>query len=181
MARSGAEAANPAAVQAPVSFSTYVGGLATLAAGIVAIVTGLIKAFGLPSNPSTAQAVVIDGAFFLSAAAVIGFAWVLIADFRSRAITQSAHLAGSAVHAQAHAVPAAAPPAAAPPAATGGQQAITSALFRVRVTVSGDVYKVLSVVKDGAGPGNDLFLINHEEGDKKFEWVSANNVEFVSG
>ena len=176
MARSGAEPTNLAVVQAPVAFSTYVGGLATLAAGIVAIVTGLIKAFSLPSHPTTAQAAVIDGAFFLSAAAVIGFAWVVIADFRSRATTQSALLTGSAAPAQAPPVP-----AAAPPAAVGGQQSASSALFRVKNIENGDVYKVLSVVKDGAGEGNDSFLINRESGDKKFQWISADAVEFVSG
>jgi hypothetical protein len=172
MAGQRAEAEKAAgAVKAPVAFSTYVGGLATLAAGIVAIVTGLIKAFGLPSHPSAAQAAVIDGAFFLSAAAVIGFAWVLIADFRSRANAQSAALTAGAAHAQA----------APAHAAAGGQQAISSPLFLAKNTQSGDVYKVLSVAKDGAGAGNDLFLINHESGDRQFEWIAANTVEFVSG
>jgi hypothetical protein len=195
MARSGAEQSNPAAVQAPVAFSTYVGGIATLVAGLTAIVTGLIKAFGLPSHPTAAQAAAIDGAFFLSAVALIGFAWVITADFRSRAITQSAHLTGSAAHAQAPAAhaaqpaaaqpaaaqPAAAQPAAAQPAAVGGQQASTSALFRVKVIESGDPYKVLSVVKDGNGEGDDLFLINRESGDKQFQWIPRSTVEFVSG
>jgi hypothetical protein len=173
-----------AAVKAPVAFSTYVGGLATLAAGIVAIVTGLIKAFGLPSQPSTAQAAVIDGAFFLSAAAVIGFAWVLIADFRSRATTHSSYLMASApaahapaAHAAAQA-PAAHAAAQAPPAVP---QTISAPLFLVKDLQSGDVYKILSVAKDGGGAGNDLFLINREAGNKQFQWIAANAVEFVSG
>ena len=72
-------------------------------------------------------------------------------------------------------------PAAAPPAAARGQQSASSALFRVKDIESGEVYKVLSVVKDGAGEGNDSFLINRESGDKKFQWIPADAVKFVSG
>jgi hypothetical protein len=51
----------------------------------------------------------------------------------------------------------------------------------VKETVSGDIHKVLSVVKDGNGQDDDLFLINHEAGDQKFEWIPQSKVKFMSG
>jgi hypothetical protein len=150
MVRQGASAGNPAAVQAPVAFSTYVGGLASLLAGVSALVTGLIEVVKLPSKPTAAQAAVVDGAFFLAAVAVIGFAWVVVADFRSRSLTHSA-------------------------AATAG--AVTSPAFKIKVKATGQSYTVLGVDREGE---TNLFLVNNESGDKTFHWIPEVQAELVS-
>lgn len=141
---------NPAAVKAPTAFSTFVAGLTSLATGIAGLITAIYKATHLPAKPSVAQAVVIDGAFVLAAVAVVCFAWVIVADFRSRAVAQSAALTSGAVG---------------------------SSGFRVRTKVDKVAYHVLGV-RTTQPDAKTEFLVCHANG--QFAWIAQDTVDFVS-
>jgi hypothetical protein len=173
MARPGADKSNPAAVQAPAAASTYAGGLTALAGGITGLITAVVKVFNLPASPSAAQAAVIDGAFFLAAAGLIGFAWVVVADFRSRAITHSAAMTSRAI-APAGGTPGSTPAHSASPGSTGNTP---TSRFAVKRKDTGEVFPVLDVYRDGA---KNLFLINYISGDQTFNWIPEDEVSIVS-
>jgi hypothetical protein len=173
MARAGAEQSNMAAVQAPAAASTYAGGLTALAGGITGLITAVVKVFNLPASPSVAQAVVVDGGFFLAAAGLISFAWVVVADFRSRSSTQSAALTSGAI------APAGSPstPAPANSASSGSAGSASTSNFTVKKKDTGEVFPVLGVSREGA---KNLFLINYQSGDQTFNWISEDEVSIVS-
>jgi hypothetical protein len=161
MARKGAAKNNPAAVQAPAAASTYTGGIIALAAGVTGLVTALVKVFNLPASPTGAQAAVVDGAFFLTAAAVIGFAWVVVADFRSRALTQGVAIRSGTIA----------------PSLASGDAAPQPDKFTIKKKDTGETFPVLSVYRDGT---HNYFLINYESGDKTFNWISEDEVAIAS-
>lgn len=171
--RRGADKSNPAAVQAPAAASTYAGGLTALAGGITGLITAVVKVFNLPASPSVAQAVVIDGAFFLAAAGLIGFAWVVVADFRSRSITHSAAMESGAT-ASAGNTRGSAP---ADSASSGSKISTPTSKFTVKKKDTGEVFPVLGVYREGA---KNLFLINYLSGDQTFNWIPEDEVSIVS-
>lgn len=178
MPRVGAGKNNPAAVQAPVAASTYVGGLTALAGGITGLITAVVKVLNLPASPSVAQAVVIDGAFFLAAAGLIGFAWVVVADFRSRSITHSAAITSRAT-ASAGSPSGSTPADSTPRGSTDGKptSSTPTSKFTVKLKDTGEVFPVLGVYREDA---KNLFLINYQSGDQTFNWIPEDKVSIVS-
>ena len=114
----------------------------------------------------------IDGAFFLAAAGLIGFAWVVVADFRSRAITHSAAMKSGAIASTAS-TPASTPADSVSSGSTGNPP---TSRFMVKKKDTGEVFPVLAVYREGA---RNLFLINYISGDQTFNWIPEDEVSIV--
>jgi hypothetical protein len=132
----------------------------------------VVKVFNLSASPSAAQAAVIDGAFFLAAAGLIGFAWVVVADFRSRAITHSAAMTSGATG-PAESTLGSKP---ADSVSSGSTRNTPTPRFTVKKKDTGEVFPVLAVYREGA---KNLFLINYISGDQTFNWISEDEVSIV--